>query len=77
MVKNKELIDEYMFLAILFGYLIHLIIFSRYITMFSPVFPFAPVLIMLMIYFNLQFSIDSYQNSMRREGSEAADSIGM
>jgi anoctamin-10 len=67
MLDNKELIDEYMYLAIQFGY----------ITMFSPVFPIAPLFAMINIYVNLRLSLYTYQNLMKREPGEPADGIGM
>lgn len=57
MLDHKELIDEYMYLAIQFGY----------ITLFAPVFPVAPLFVMVNFYLNLRFSMYAYQHQMKRE----------
>ncbi|CAK55572.1 unnamed protein product (macronuclear) [Paramecium tetraurelia] len=64
---QKELYNEYTSIAIQFGYT----------TMFSPAFAAAPLFFLLNQYINLQFSIYNYQNVLKRERAQAADSIGI
>ncbi|CAD8050285.1 unnamed protein product [Paramecium sonneborni] len=64
---QKDLYEEYTNIAIQFGYT----------TMFSPAFAAAPLFFLLYQFINLQFSISNYQEVLKRERAQAADSIGI
>lgn len=45
--------------------------------MFSPVFPAAPLFVMINLWINLKFSLYNYQHLMKREQGKTVDGIGM